>query len=179
MGNGEHTCAVMRDRTCASELWTVRDIWHIFIHFFFLFVKSSKCSCVKINPWHVSFLSVISVSSVISAICPAGWLSFAGNCYWLVSNLNLLTSWYLAQTQCFNMGANLVTIKKWDWNQEGVLFCTVICKMFFVHWSSLFFSLSIVKRSSSSLMRSYLIFIRQSYLICGLALQVSVHTIII
>ncbi|XP_067232917.1 C-type mannose receptor 2-like [Chanodichthys erythropterus] len=47
----------------------------------------------------------------LNTICPSGWLSFSGSCYWLVSNQNLLTSWYLAQTKCFDMGANLLTIK--------------------------------------------------------------------
>lgn len=59
------------------------------------------------------FGSVICSSlSVAPAICPSGWLSFSGNCYWMVSNQNLLTSWYLAQTKCSEMNANLVTIKK-------------------------------------------------------------------
>lgn len=62
------------------------------------------------------FGSVICSSlSVAPAICPSGWLSFSGNCYWMVSNQNLLTSWYLAQTKCSDMNANLVTIKKWEW----------------------------------------------------------------
>nr|XP_021324869.1 macrophage mannose receptor 1-like [Danio rerio] len=47
----------------------------------------------------------------LNTICPAGWLSFSGSCYWLVSNQHMLTSWYLAQTECFSMGANLLTIK--------------------------------------------------------------------
>lgn len=55
---------------------------------------------------------ICSYVSVTPAICPSGWLSFSGSCYWLVSNQNLLTSWYLAQTKCFDMGANLLTIKK-------------------------------------------------------------------
>ncbi|XP_062410864.1 macrophage mannose receptor 1-like [Sardina pilchardus] len=47
----------------------------------------------------------------LNTICPAGWLSFAGNCYWVVSNPNLLTTWNDALTKCTDMGANLVTIK--------------------------------------------------------------------
>ncbi|XP_036384637.1 C-type mannose receptor 2 [Megalops cyprinoides] len=38
-------------------------------------------------------------------------LSFSGNCYWVVSNINLLTSWHEAHTKCSAMGAGLVTIK--------------------------------------------------------------------
>ncbi|XP_071751059.2 uncharacterized protein LOC139908314 [Centroberyx gerrardi] len=47
----------------------------------------------------------------LNTICPAGWLSFGGSCYWLVSNTNLLTTWYEAQTKCSDLGANLLIIK--------------------------------------------------------------------
>ncbi|KAL0965895.1 hypothetical protein UPYG_G00287370 [Umbra pygmaea] len=47
----------------------------------------------------------------LNTICPPGWASFSGNCYWLVSNKILLTSWHEAQTKCSSFGANLVTIK--------------------------------------------------------------------
>ncbi|KAK0140767.1 C-type mannose receptor 2 [Merluccius polli] len=40
----------------------------------------------------------------------AGWQSFAGSCYWLVSNTDLLTTWHEAQTKCTDFGANLVII---------------------------------------------------------------------
>ncbi|TNN53351.1 Macrophage mannose receptor 1 [Liparis tanakae] len=46
----------------------------------------------------------------LSTICPPGWLSFAGSCYWTVSNINLLTTWYQALTQCTAMGAHLLII---------------------------------------------------------------------
>ncbi|XP_068609207.1 uncharacterized protein [Brachionichthys hirsutus] len=46
----------------------------------------------------------------LNTICPAGWLSFAGSCYWLVSNTNLLTSWYEAATMCSDWGTNLLII---------------------------------------------------------------------
>ncbi|KPP79615.1 macrophage mannose receptor 1-like, partial [Scleropages formosus] len=47
----------------------------------------------------------------LNTICPAGWLSFSGNCYWVVSNYALLTTWHEAQSKCSSMGANLVTIQ--------------------------------------------------------------------
>ncbi|XP_035247102.1 macrophage mannose receptor 1 [Anguilla anguilla] len=47
----------------------------------------------------------------METICPPGWLSFSGSCYWVVSNLNLLTSWHEALTRCSGMSASLVTIK--------------------------------------------------------------------
>ncbi|XP_056147018.1 macrophage mannose receptor 1 [Lampris incognitus] len=46
----------------------------------------------------------------LNTICPPGWLSFGGSCYWLVSNTNLLTTWYEAQTKCLDLGANLLII---------------------------------------------------------------------
>ncbi|KAK2888177.1 uncharacterized protein [Channa argus] len=46
----------------------------------------------------------------LSTICPLGWLSFAGSCYWMVSNAFLLTSWHEAHTRCSDMGAHLVII---------------------------------------------------------------------
>lgn len=46
------------------------------------------------------------------AICPDGWLSFAGSCYWLVSNTDLLTSWHEAHTKCTDEGAHLLIINK-------------------------------------------------------------------
>lgn len=50
----------------------------------------------------------------LNTICPPGWLSFAGNCYWIVNNPNLLTTWHEAFTACSDRGSSLVTIK----NQE-------------------------------------------------------------
>ncbi|XP_062340567.1 macrophage mannose receptor 1 [Osmerus eperlanus] len=50
----------------------------------------------------------------LNTICPRGWQSFAGNCYWMVSNNNLLTNWYEAQTRCADLGANLMTVKSQD-----------------------------------------------------------------
>ncbi|XP_063066766.1 macrophage mannose receptor 1, partial [Engraulis encrasicolus] len=47
----------------------------------------------------------------LNTVCPPGWISFSGNCYWLVSNTNLLTTWSDALSKCSGMGANLVTIK--------------------------------------------------------------------
>ncbi|XP_026154124.1 macrophage mannose receptor 1 isoform X2 [Mastacembelus armatus] len=46
----------------------------------------------------------------LNTICPPGWLSFAGSCYWLVSNLNLLTTWHEALTRCSDLGAHLLII---------------------------------------------------------------------
>ncbi|KAL2099694.1 hypothetical protein ACEWY4_004088 [Coilia grayii] len=47
----------------------------------------------------------------LNTICPPGWISFSGNCYWLVSNTNLLTTWHDSLSKCSSMGATLVTIK--------------------------------------------------------------------
>ncbi|KAL4617320.1 macrophage mannose receptor 1-like [Arapaima gigas] len=47
----------------------------------------------------------------LNTICPPGWLSFSGNCYWVVSNYAFLTSWHEAQTKCSSMSSNLVTIQ--------------------------------------------------------------------
>uniref|UniRef100_A0A673Y4F5 C-type lectin domain-containing protein n=1 Tax=Salmo trutta TaxID=8032 RepID=A0A673Y4F5_SALTR len=45
------------------------------------------------------------------AICPPGWISFSGNCYWVVSNKMFLTSWHEAQQKyCTSRGADLVSI---------------------------------------------------------------------
>ncbi|XP_049459415.1 macrophage mannose receptor 1 [Epinephelus fuscoguttatus] len=46
----------------------------------------------------------------VNTICPPGWRSFAGNCYWMVSNINLLTTWHEAYTKCSDMGAYLLII---------------------------------------------------------------------
>ncbi|KAM3599721.1 uncharacterized protein V6R79_010309 [Siganus canaliculatus] len=46
----------------------------------------------------------------LNTICPEGWLSFSGSCYWLVSNINLLTTWHEALTQCSSIGAHLLII---------------------------------------------------------------------
>lgn len=46
----------------------------------------------------------------LNTICPPGWNSFAGSCYWIVSNLNLLTTWHEAYTKCSDEGAHLLII---------------------------------------------------------------------
>ncbi|XP_047200502.1 macrophage mannose receptor 1 [Hippoglossus stenolepis] len=46
----------------------------------------------------------------LNTICPDGWSSFAGSCYWLISNINLLTTWHDALTKCSDMGAHLLII---------------------------------------------------------------------
>ncbi|XP_068430349.1 uncharacterized protein [Clinocottus analis] len=46
----------------------------------------------------------------LNTICPPGWLSFAGSCYWTVSNVNLLTTWHEAVTSCSAEGAHLLII---------------------------------------------------------------------
>ncbi|CAG5867752.1 unnamed protein product [Menidia menidia] len=49
----------------------------------------------------------------LNTICPPGWpgwQSFAGSCYWMVSNVNLLTTWHEAFTKCSDMGAHLLII---------------------------------------------------------------------
>ncbi|TRY84221.1 hypothetical protein DNTS_026642 [Danionella cerebrum] len=50
----------------------------------------------------------------LNTICPSGWLSFGGHCYWMVTNQHLLTSWFLAQTHCSSLGATLLIIKSED-----------------------------------------------------------------
>lgn len=47
-----------------------------------------------------------------AAICPSGWLSFNGSCYWLVSNANLLTTWHEAFTKCSDVEAHLLIINR-------------------------------------------------------------------
>ncbi|KAM4528248.1 uncharacterized protein PAE49_000185 [Odontesthes bonariensis] len=57
--------------------------------------------------------SKLTISFSTPAICPPGWpgwLSFAGSCYWLVSNINLLTTWHEAFTKCSDMGAHLLIV---------------------------------------------------------------------
>ncbi|CAL9682123.1 unnamed protein product [Knipowitschia caucasica] len=46
----------------------------------------------------------------LNTLCPSGWQSFNGSCYWFVSNTNLLTTWHEAFTQCSSMGSNLLII---------------------------------------------------------------------
>ncbi|KAK7896517.1 hypothetical protein WMY93_021842 [Mugilogobius chulae] len=46
----------------------------------------------------------------LNTICPSGWQSFNGSCYWFVSNINLLTTWHEAYTKCSDMGAHLLII---------------------------------------------------------------------
>nr|XP_040053507.1 macrophage mannose receptor 1 [Gasterosteus aculeatus aculeatus] len=46
----------------------------------------------------------------LNTICHRGWLSFAGSCYWVVSNTKLLTTWHEAFTRCSGMGAHLLVI---------------------------------------------------------------------
>ncbi|XP_061589669.1 macrophage mannose receptor 1 [Cololabis saira] len=50
----------------------------------------------------------------LNTICPRGWLSFAGSCYWMVSNINLLTTWHDAFTKCADWGAHLLIINSQD-----------------------------------------------------------------
>ncbi|KAM8872531.1 uncharacterized protein ACB058_004460 isoform 1-T1 [Synchiropus picturatus] len=45
----------------------------------------------------------------LNTICPPGWLSFSGSCYW-ISNINMLTTWNEAQTKCSDIGAHLLII---------------------------------------------------------------------
>uniref|UniRef100_A0A672F9D2 C-type lectin domain-containing protein n=1 Tax=Salarias fasciatus TaxID=181472 RepID=A0A672F9D2_SALFA len=45
-----------------------------------------------------------------SAICPDGWQSFSGSCYWTVSNRNMMTTWPEAFTKCSDLGAHLLII---------------------------------------------------------------------
>uniref|UniRef100_A0A4W5RMC3 C-type lectin domain-containing protein n=1 Tax=Hucho hucho TaxID=62062 RepID=A0A4W5RMC3_9TELE len=48
---------------------------------------------------------------VALTICPPGWISFSGNCYWVVSNKMFLTScWSAAREDCTSRGADLVSI---------------------------------------------------------------------
>ncbi|XP_062291189.1 macrophage mannose receptor 1 [Scomber scombrus] len=47
----------------------------------------------------------------LNTICPKGWVSFAGNCYWMVSNINLLTTWHDAVTKCSETGSHLLIIE--------------------------------------------------------------------
>ncbi|CAJ1070748.1 macrophage mannose receptor 1 [Xyrichtys novacula] len=54
----------------------------------------------------------------LNTICPLGWLSFSGSCYWMVSNTNLLTTWHDALTKCSDMGAHLLIIN----NEEEQFF---------------------------------------------------------
>ncbi|XP_005917437.1 macrophage mannose receptor 1 [Haplochromis burtoni] len=46
----------------------------------------------------------------LNTVCPAGWQSFGGSCYWMVSNINLLTTWHEAFTKCSAIGAHLLII---------------------------------------------------------------------
>ncbi|XP_026210251.1 C-type mannose receptor 2, partial [Anabas testudineus] len=46
----------------------------------------------------------------LNTICPLGWLSFSGSCYWMVSNKYLLTTWHEAHMRCSDHGAHLVII---------------------------------------------------------------------
>ncbi|KAK1883605.1 Macrophage mannose receptor 1 [Dissostichus eleginoides] len=50
----------------------------------------------------------------LNTICPPGWQSFAGSCYWMVSNVNLLTTWHDAVTKCSDLGAQLLIINNQD-----------------------------------------------------------------
>ncbi|XP_023194031.1 macrophage mannose receptor 1-like [Xiphophorus maculatus] len=47
---------------------------------------------------------------LLSTICLPGWQSFNGSCYWIVSNVNQLTTWYEALNKCSAMGAHLLFI---------------------------------------------------------------------
>ncbi|XP_029941424.1 macrophage mannose receptor 1-like [Salarias fasciatus] len=46
----------------------------------------------------------------LSTICPDGWQSFSGSCYWMVSNRNMMTTWPEAFTKCSDLGAHLLII---------------------------------------------------------------------
>ncbi|XP_033951501.2 uncharacterized protein [Pseudochaenichthys georgianus] len=50
----------------------------------------------------------------LNTICPPGWQSFFGSCYWMVSNVNLLTTWHDAATKCSDLGAHLLIINNQD-----------------------------------------------------------------
>uniref|UniRef100_A0A3Q2FYD2 C-type lectin domain-containing protein n=1 Tax=Cyprinodon variegatus TaxID=28743 RepID=A0A3Q2FYD2_CYPVA len=45
------------------------------------------------------------MSPLLPAICPPGWQSFKGSCYWIVSNINMLTTWHEAATTCSGMSS--------------------------------------------------------------------------
>uniref|UniRef100_A0A3B4FI60 C-type lectin domain-containing protein n=1 Tax=Pundamilia nyererei TaxID=303518 RepID=A0A3B4FI60_9CICH len=51
-------------------------------------------------------------------VCPAGWQSFGGSCYWMVSNINLLTTWHEAFTKCSAIGAHLLIINSIHTQEE-------------------------------------------------------------
>ncbi|KAK5879066.1 hypothetical protein CesoFtcFv8_024411 [Champsocephalus esox] len=50
----------------------------------------------------------------LNTICPPGWQSFSGSCYWMVSNVHLLTTWHDAATKCSDLGAHLLIINNQD-----------------------------------------------------------------
>ncbi|XP_062868150.1 macrophage mannose receptor 1 [Trichomycterus rosablanca] len=50
----------------------------------------------------------------LNTLCPLGWLSFKGNCYLVVTNGRLLTTWHEALTRCGDLGGQLLTIKSED-----------------------------------------------------------------
>lgn len=102
--NGRATCAGTSARTCASGPSTVSPMLPSFLGS--QFYQSQSWRGRQIQP------ALNALLSPPAAICPPGWLSFSGSCYWLVSNVNLLTTWHEAHTQCSGMGAHLLIVNR-------------------------------------------------------------------
>uniref|UniRef100_A0AAY4ET88 C-type lectin domain-containing protein n=1 Tax=Denticeps clupeoides TaxID=299321 RepID=A0AAY4ET88_9TELE len=50
-------------------------------------------------------LNRLIICIVQASVCPAGWISFNGNCYWTMTK-----NWNDAEAYCVNQNANLVSI---------------------------------------------------------------------
>uniref|UniRef100_S4RGZ1 C-type lectin domain-containing protein n=1 Tax=Petromyzon marinus TaxID=7757 RepID=S4RGZ1_PETMA len=49
-----------------------------------------------------------------TAVCPEGWVPFAGRCYWVVTSLVRRTTWNEALFTCQRVGAQLLSINSVD-----------------------------------------------------------------
>lgn len=69
-------------------------------------------SGVFVLVWNIIYIFAHALQNSPPAICAPGWHSFGGSCYWMVSNTDLLTTWYEAVTKCSDMGAHLLIINR-------------------------------------------------------------------
>uniref|UniRef100_A0A3B5L4F4 C-type lectin domain-containing protein n=1 Tax=Xiphophorus couchianus TaxID=32473 RepID=A0A3B5L4F4_9TELE len=86
----------MSAHTCASVYSAVSSALCLPLALMFL----------EVHPYCLDFPDVSSSTHSPSrpAICLPGWQSFNGSCYWIVSNVNQLTTWYEALNKCSAMG---------------------------------------------------------------------------
>uniref|UniRef100_S4RGX6 C-type lectin domain-containing protein n=1 Tax=Petromyzon marinus TaxID=7757 RepID=S4RGX6_PETMA len=60
-------------------------------------------------PYMAMDVALVAVM-MMTAVCPEGWVPFAGRCYWVVTSLVRRTTWNEALFTCQRVGAQLLSI---------------------------------------------------------------------